>query len=137
MVFTQENTEVTAVTVPEMINRCGTQKAWIESNNGGSGFEKVIRKKIKAVTEPFYQGANKESRIITNSAMVNAQIIMPIGWEQRFPKIHEHLTGFLRDFPTNAHDDPEDGLTGIYEKELADGNIKPYNAACKGITRRN
>lgn len=137
MVFTQENTEVTAVTVPDMINRCGTQKAWIESNNGGSGFEKVIRKKIKAVTEPFYQGANKESRIITNSAMVNAQIIMPIGWEQRFPKIHEHLTGFLRDFPANAHDDPEDGLTGIYEKELADGNIKPYNAACKGITRRN
>ena len=137
MVFTQENTEITAVTVPDMINRCGTQKAWIESNNGGSGFEKVIRKKIKAVTEPFYQGANKESRIITNSAMVNAQIIMPIGWEQRFPKIHEHLTGFLRDFPANAHDDPEDGLTGIYEKELADGNIKPYNAACKGITRRN
>lgn len=137
MVFTQENTEITAVTVPEMINRCGTQKAWIESNNGGSGFEKVIRKKIKAVTEPFYQGANKESRIITNSAMVNAQIIMPIGWEQRFPKIHEHLTGFLRDFPANTHDDPEDGLTGIYEKELADGNVKPYNAACKGITRRN
>ena len=137
MVFTQENTEITAVTVPEMINRCGTQKAWIESNNGGSGFEKVIRKKLKAVTEPFYQGVNKESRIITNSAMVNAQIIMPIGWEQRFPKIHEHLTGFLRDFPANAHDDPEDGLTGIYEKELADGNIKPYNAACKGITRRN
>lgn len=137
MVFTQENTEVTAVTVPEMINRCGTQKAWIESNNGGAGFEKLIRKKIKAISEPFYQGANKESRIITNSASVNAQIIMPLGWEERFPKIHEHVTGFLRDFPANEHDDPEDGLTGIYEKELADGNVKPYNAACKGITRRN
>lgn len=137
MVFTQENTEITAVTVPEMINRCGTQKAWIESNNGGSGFEKVIRKKLKAVTEPFYQGANKESRIITNSAMVNALIIMPIGWEQRFPKIHEHLTGFLRDFPANAHDDPEDGLTGIYEKELADGDIRPYSQATRGVKLRN
>lgn len=137
MVFTQENTEITAVTVPEMINRCGTQKAWIESNNGGSGFEKVIRKKLKAVTEPFYQGANKESRIITNSAMVNAQIIMPIGWEQRFSKIYEHLTGFLRDFPVNAHDDPEDGLTGIYEKELADGDTRPYSQATRGIKRRN
>lgn len=137
MVFTQENTEITAVTVPEMINRCGTQKAWIESNNGGSGFEKVIRKKLKAVTEPFYQRANKESRIITNSAMVNAQIIMPIGWEQRFPKIHEHLTGFLRDFPANAHDDPEDGLTGIYEKELADGDTRPYSQATRGVKRRN
>ena len=137
MVFTQENTEVTAVTVPEMINRCGTQKAWIESNNGGSGFEKLIRKKIKAISEPFYQGANKESRIITNSASVNAQIIMPLGWEERFPKIHEHVTGFLRDFPANEHDDPEDGLTGIYEKELADGDTRPYSQATRGIKRRN
>lgn len=137
MVFTQENTEVTAVTVPEMINRCGTQKAWIESNNGGAGFEKLIRKKIKAISEPFYQGANKESRIITNSASVNAQIIMPLGWEERFPKIHEHVTGFLRDFPTNEHDDPEDGLTGIYEKELADGDTRPYSQAKRGIKRRN
>ena len=137
MVFTQENTEVTSVTVPEMINRCGTQKAWIESNNGGAGFEKLIRKKIKAISEPFYQGANKESRIITNSASVNAQIIMPLGWEERFPKIHEHVTGFLRDFPANEHDDPEDGLTGIYEKELADGDTIPYSQATRGIKRRN
>lgn len=137
MVFTQENTEVTAVTVPEMINRCGTQKAWIESNNGGAGFEKLIRKKIKAISEPFYQGANKESRIITNSASVNAQIIMPLGWEERFSKIHEHVTGFLRDFPANEHDDPEDGLTGIYEKELADGDTRPYSQATRGIKRRN
>lgn len=137
MVFTQENTEVTAVTVPEMINRCGTQKAWIESNNGGAGFEKLIRKKIKAISEPFYQCANKESRIITNSASVNAQIIMPLGWEERFPKIHEHVTGFLRDFPANEHDDPEDGLTGIYEKELADGDTRPYSQETRGIKRRN
>lgn len=137
MVFTQENTEVTSVTVPEMINRCGTQKAWIESNNGGAGFEKLIRKKIKAISEPFFQGANKESRIITNSASVNAQIIMPLGWEERFPKIHEHVTGFLRDFPANEHDDPEDGLTGIYEKELADGDTRPYSQATRGIKRRN
>lgn len=137
MVFTQENTEVTSVTVPEMINRYGTQKAWIESNNGGAGFEKLIRKKIKAISEPFYQGANKESRIITNSASVNAQIIMPLGWEERFPKIHEHVTGFLRDFPANEHDDPEDGLTGIYEKELADGDTRPYSQATRGIKRRN
>lgn len=69
--------------------------------------------------------------------MVNAQIIMPIGWEQRFPKIHEHLTGFLRDFPANAHDDPEDGLTGIYEKELVDGDTRPYSQATRGVKRRN
>lgn len=137
MVFTQDNTDVTAVTIPEMINRCGTQKAWIESNNGGAGFEKIVRRKVRAITEPFYQGANKESRIITNSAMVNAQIIMPIGWAERFPKVYEHITGFLREFPANAHDDIEDGLTGIYEKELADGDVRPYGQATRGIKRRN
>lgn len=137
MEFTQENTDVTAVTIPAMINRCGTQKAWIESNNGGSGFEKQVRKKIKAISEPFFQRANKESRIITNAAGVNAQIIMPFGWEERYPKIHAHLTGFLRDFGANEHDDPEDGLTGIYEKELADGDARPYGQATRGIKRRN
>lgn len=137
MEYTQENTDVTSVTVPAMINRNGTQKAWIESNNGGSGFEKLIRKKIKAISEPFYQGANKESRIVTNSASVNAQIIMPLGWEERFPKVHEHVTGFLRDFPANEHDDIEDGLTGVYEKELADGDLRPYGMATRGIKRRN
>lgn len=137
MEYTQENTDVTSVTVPAMINRNGTQKAWIESNNGGSGFEKLIRKKIKAISEPFYQGANKESRIVTNSASVNAQIIMPLGWNERYPKVYEHVMGFLRDFSANEHDDIEDGLTGVYEKELADGDLRPYGMATRGIKRRN
>lgn len=133
MEYTQDNTDVTTVTVPAMINRNGTQKAWIESNNGGSGFEKVISKKIKAMTKAFYQKGNKESRITTNSAMVNAQIIMPFGWETRFKEIYDHLTGFLRNFSANKHDDIEDGLTGVYEKELADCNTKPYNHSNRGV----
>lgn len=137
MIMTQDNTDVTSVTVPDMINRNGTQKAWVESNNGGSGWEKIVRRKVKAVTEPFYQSNNKESRIVTNAATVNAQIVMPFGWENRFPKIYEHITTFLRDFPANAHDDVEDALTGIVEKELADGDIRPYNQATRGVKRRN
>lgn len=137
MEMTEENTDVTTVTIPAMINRNGTQFAWIESNNGGAQFEKVVKKKVKAITKPFYQGGNKESRIITSSAMVNQHIIMPFGWENRFKSVYDHLTGFLRKFDANEHDDPEDGLTGIYEKEIADGNIRPYNHANRGVTRRN
>ena len=127
MIFTQENTDVTEVSVPAMINANGTELAWIESNNGGSGFEKKITKKVKAITKAFYQGTNKESRIVTNAASVNAQIIMPFDWETRFPKVYEHVTEFLRDFPANTHDDAEDGLTGIYEKELEGNNTLAYN----------
>lgn len=131
--YTDENADITTVTVPRLINANRVQKAWIESNNGGSGFEKVVKKKVKAITVPFYQGQNKESRIVTNAPFVNQHIIMPIGWETRFKSFHDHVTGFLRKFDANAHDDDADGLTGIYEKEIADGNIKPYGAMSRGI----
>lgn len=137
MEMTDENTDVTTVTVPAMINRNDTQKVWVESNNGGAGYEKVIKKKMRAMTDPFYQGGNKESRIITASAMVNQSIIMPFGWETRYKAIYDHVTTFLRNFDANTHDDPEDGLTGIYEKEIADGNIQPYAHANRGVKRRN
>lgn len=137
MEMTDENTDVTTVTVPAMINRNGTQKAWVESNAGGAQFEKTIKKKVKALTAPFHQSGNKESRIITASAMVNQHIVMPFGWETRYKAVHDHITQFLRNFSANKHDDPEDGLTGIYEKEIADGNIKPYNQANRGVKRRN
>lgn len=132
--YTDESTDITTVTVPRMINANGVQKAWIESNNGGSQFEKTVKKKVRALTVPFYQGQNKEARIVTNAPFVNQHIIMPMGWESRFPKFYEHITGFLRKFDANAHDDDADGLTGIYEKEVADGNIRPYNAMTRGVS---
>lgn len=131
--FTDESTEVTTVTVPRLINANRVQKAWIESNNGGSQFEKVVKKKVGALTVPFYQSDNKESRIVTNAPFVNQHIIMPFGWEKRYPEFYKHLTGFMRKFDANEHDDDADGLTGIYEKEIADGNAKPYGAANRGV----
>ena len=133
MIYTDEPTDVTTVTVPRLINANNVQRAWIESNNGGSQFEKTVQKKIRAITVPFYQGANKESRIVTNAPFVNQHIIMPFGWETRYPKFCEHISGFLRKFDANAHDDDADGLTGIYEKEIADGNVRPYGASNRGI----
>ena len=134
--FTDASAEVTAVTIPRLINTNNVQKAWIESNNGGSQFEKVIRPKVRALTVPFYQGANKESRIISNAPFVNQHIIFPFAWESRWPKAYEHLTGFLRNFSANAHDDIEDALTGLLEKEIIPGNARPYEAAHRGVMVR-
>lgn len=135
--FTQANTDVTTLTVPNMINRNGTQKAWIESNNGGSGFEKVVRKKVKALTYQFHQTNNKESRIVSKAAFVNAQIVFPFGWETRFATFHDHVTRFLRNFGANKHDDAEDMITGIYEKEIESGNFGKYKENNGGITYYN
>nr|DAQ71273.1 MAG TPA: Terminase large subunit [Bacteriophage sp.] len=135
--FTQANTDVTTLTVPNMINRNGTQKAWIESNNGGSGFEKVVRKKVKALTYPFHQTNNKESRIVSKAAFVNAQIVFPFGWETRFATFYDHISRFLRNFGANKHDDAADMLTGIYEKEIENGNFGKYKENSGGITYYN
>lgn len=134
--YTEAGTDVTTITVPRLINNNGVQKAWIESNNGGSQFEKTVKRKVRALTIPFYQGANKESRIVTNAPFVNQHVIMPFGWEARFPAAAAHLAGFLRKFPANAHDDIEDALTGIYEKEIADGNAQPYGYGSRGVVVR-
>lgn len=119
-------TEETAVTVPAMINRNNTERVWVESNNGGGQFAKALERKVRASVVPFTQRGNKESRILTAAGMVNSQIVMPAGWGSRFPVFRKHLEDFLRNFRGNAHDDPEDALTGVYEKELADCDSRPY-----------
>ena len=134
--FTDDSTETTTITVPQLINRNNTQLAWVESNNGGSQFEKVIKKKVRCRTVAFHQSGNKESRIVTASAMVNEFILFPFGWEKRYEKAAEHLTSFLRNFDANKHDDIEDAITGIYEKEIAGGNAQPYDQQRRGISVR-
>lgn len=137
IIDTDENMDITEVIVPAQINREGVQRAWIEANNGGSGFEKVVRRKVRCETRPFTQHGNKESRIITNAAGVNNQIIMPFGWEDRYPSAYKKVMRFLRDFSANDHDDLPDCLTLIYEKELMDGNIRPYNHERRGVRVAN
>lgn len=134
--ITDEGTEVSLVTTANLINRNNSQKVWVESNGGGSQYEKSLRKKVRAMTTPFAQHGNKESRILTASAQVNAQVIMPFGWERRYPVFHEQVTRFLRNFRANAHDDVADVLTGIYEKEIASNNIQPYGNGAQGIKVR-
>ena len=131
------NTDTTRVTVPAMINRQSPPvgNVWCESNSGGDSFGRDVAKKIRARMTLFHQGANKESRIITNAPMVNTQIIMPFDWDRRWPGFHTAATHYLSVFKANAHDDVPDVLTGIYEKELAVGNDMNYGKR-RGISRR-
>lgn len=131
------NTDTTRVTVPAMINRQSPPVGMvhIESNSGGDSFGRDVSKKIRARVNLFHQGANKESRIITNAPMVNTQIIMPFDWERRWPAFHTAVTHYLSVFKANAHDDVPDVLTGIVEKELSFGNDMMYGKR-RGVRRR-
>lgn len=133
IILTGEGTEVTYVTVPAQINLNKTTRVWCESNNGGQQFGKTIEKKVKAKVELFYTGGNKEARILTNASSVMQHIIMPLGWENRYNHAYMHLTHFLRNFAGNTHDDIEDALTGVVEKEIL-SNTKMKK---RGIKRKN
>lgn len=131
------NTDTTRITVPAMVNRQSPPvlNVWCESNSGGDQFGRDISKKMRAHVSLFHQGANKESRIITNAARVNEQIVMPFDWERRFPQLYQKATHYLAVFKANAHDDVPDVLTGIVEKELSFGNDMMYGKR-RGLRRR-
>ena len=131
------STDTTRVTVPAMINRQTPPigNVFCESNSGGDTFGRDVAKKIRARMTLFHQGANKESRIITNATMVNAQIVMPVDWADRWPSFHVAATHYLSVFKANAHDDVPDVLTGIFEKELSLANDATYSHR-RGLRRK-
>ena len=137
MVFTKEGTKVTYVTIPRMINEQGSQVVWIESNSGGKAFADNIEKKVRAKVKRFYQQANKETKCLTNASSVNNQIVMPYGWDTKFPEFYRHMTHFLRNFNANSNDDGVDCCSEIYLRELATCKAKPYGHNKRGIRKAN
>lgn len=137
VLYTQDGTEVTSISLPMMINGNGSQKVWIEANNGGEQFAKGVEKRVRAMVQTFFTRANKESRIISNASGVMQSIVFPIDWMTRYPVFAKDVTHFLRNFNGNAHDDAPDVLSQVYQREIADGNCKPYSAVRRGIRRNN
>lgn len=79
-VYSREPMEVTEPLVAEMLVRSGTREAFIESNNGGRGFARAVQARAPGVrVEWFHQGANKEARILSNSATVLHCLRFPKG----------------------------------------------------------
>lgn len=137
VLYTQEGSEVTSVALPQMINANGSQKVWIECNAGGQIFAQNVAKRVRAKVVPFFTSANKESRILTNSALVNSSIVFPVGWEFRWEKFAKDVTEFLRYIRANTHDDAPDAMCSLIEKEIADSSPKSYTQSHRGVSRRN
>ena len=120
-VYSREPMEVTEGLVADMLLRSDTRCALIESNNGGRGFARAVQKLAPAVKiEWFHQHANKEARILSNSATVLHNIRFPRGWRQRWSELFSHLTTYRRDFRSNRWHDAADVVTGIVEREITD-----------------
>ncbi|MBQ5931982.1 MAG: phage terminase large subunit [Tidjanibacter sp.] len=118
VVYSRESMEQTEPQVAQMLCRCGTREALIESNNGGRGFARNIQLLAPEVSVGwFHQSANKESRILSNASTVLRTIRWPIDWRERWPELAAHLCGYNRRFRSNRWHDAPDVLTGIVEAE--------------------
>lgn len=121
VLYTQEGMEVTEPKTADFLVENKVNVAHIESNNGGEGFSRNVKKliwkrhKTKAVIiKSFHQNKNKEARILSNSSFVQEHIYFPITWKDRWPEFYESMITYQKG-GKNKHDDAQDAITGICE----------------------
>lgn len=120
VVYTQEAMEITEPLVAEMITKDAVNFCRIESNNGGRGFCRNVKKEAqqlgnkRTVFKPFTQRGNKISRILTASTSVMNRIYFPEGWHKTYKEFYRDVTQYQRQ-GKNKHDDSVDVLSGIIE----------------------
>lgn len=122
VIYTDAPMEATERTVPDMLARNQTVDALIESNNGGRGFARKVKERLRMVFKNFKcavryftQTKNKATRIFTASAGVMNDIAFPTGWEKKWPQFYSAITTYRKDNKKRQHDDAPDCLTGVYE----------------------
>lgn len=136
VLFTDDGMEITEEECADLLYRNGVNLAYIESNNGGRGFARNVKRILqekyrsnKTVIKPFTQTANKQSRILSSSYWVMEHIYFPFNWGKRWSDFYKHITRYQKK-GKNAHDDGADVLAGIYDKVVGErqatfGSTKP------------
>lgn len=120
VLYSKDAMEVTEPETAQMLTRNNIGCAIIESNNGGRGFARNVARICKEQgnrhtnVKWFTQSKNKESRILSNSASVMANVLFPVNWEDRWPEFALAIKKYQRE-GKNEHDDAPDALTGVYE----------------------
>ena len=121
VIYTDAPMEITEPKTADMLVRNSVALCKIESNNGGRGFARNVdniirhRYRIRSISiMPFTQHENKAARIITHSASVMRNMVMPADWEKRWSEFAKAICGHRR-VGTNRHDDAADALTGLDE----------------------
>ena len=125
--YTDAPMEVTEPETARRLDLCRVREAVIESNNGGRGFARNVKRNLKQMKNRrcgvtwFTQSKNKKGRIIVSAFNVMEQIIMPEDWIKRWPEFAVAINKYQRK-GKNAHDDAPDALTGIIE--MVNGDVK-------------
>lgn len=122
LLYTKDAMEETEPATAAMLYLNDVNVADFESNNGGRGFARQVRrilqdtyKSNKTVINTFAQTKNKTARILSNSTWVMEHIYFPTNWKDRWPEYYRAMTRYQRE-GKNANDDAQDATTGIAEK---------------------
>ena len=122
LLYTKAAMEETEPATAAMLYRNDVNVADFESNNGGRGFARQVRRILqdtyrsnKTVVNTFAQTKNKAARILSNSTWVMEHIYFPTNWKDRWPEYYRAMTRYQRE-GKNTHDDAPDATTGIAEK---------------------
>ena len=136
VIYTKESMEITEPQVARTIYEYNVAIADIESNNGGRGFVRSVRRILekeynsnRTKIVAFHQSKNKESRILSQATWVMDHIYMPMDWQVRWKDFAKAILRFQRE-GKNEHDDAPDALTGVAEKinapTLRSGRVNLY-----------
>ena len=136
VIYTKESMEITEPQVAMTIYEYNVAIADIESNGGGRGFARSIRRILekeynsnRTKIVAFHQSKNKESRILSQATWVMDHIYMPVDWKERWKDFAKAILRFQRE-GKNENDDAPDALTGVAEKinapTLRSGRVNLY-----------
>ena len=129
VLYTKEPMEVTEPATAKMLLAGEVNLARIESNNGGRGFARNVRRILEqelgsnyTTIKWFSQTHNKQARIYSNSSWVMQHIYFPEDWKNRWPEYYGAMIKYQRE-GKNKHDDAPDATTGIAENCARKGGI--------------
>lgn len=121
VLYTKEPMEITELATAKMLYEGKVNLAKIESNNGGRGFARNVRRILEqelksnlTIIKWFIQKKNKQARIYSNSSWVMEHIYYPEDWRNRWPEYYDSMIKYQRE-GKNKHDDAQDATTGIAE----------------------
>lgn len=131
IIYTREPMEETEPAVAKMLYEYGVNKSKIESNNGGKGFARSIKRILseeynsnKTRVKWFHQSENKVARILSNATWIMDHVYYPKNWKDRWRDYHDAMVKYQRE-GKNAHDDAPDATTGIAEN-INKGGLRTF-----------
>lgn len=118
--YTQAGMEITEPETAKRLKQFKVNNARIESNNGGSGFARNVRRLSEeygnyvTVVKWFHQSNNKKARILSNAHWIMEHVYFPMNWKHKWRDYYKAMNKYQRE-GDNEHDDAPDATTGVAE----------------------